>query len=159
MNLPKNLDLFSEKQKEVTNAFVSGNDLFCCFAIGYGKSLCYSILPKVYDLICNYKGLPIVLCVSPLVVLMMDQKKSLLILAYLMNLYLKTHCYIERVLQLNLQKTSSIFDESSPITFQVSRCLAHLQVFSIDRNFRCSCCLYILITPSLGLQLRSDQQE
>ena len=37
MNLPKNLDLLSEKQKEVSNAFVSGNDVFCCFPTGYGK--------------------------------------------------------------------------------------------------------------------------
>ena len=55
---------------------------------GYGKSLCYSILPKVYDRIHNVKGLSIVLRVSPLVALMMDQKK-ILRLGYLLSLYLK----------------------------------------------------------------------
>ena len=66
-----------EKQKEVISAFVSGNDVFCCLPMEHGKSLCYSILPKVYDHIRNFnKGLSIVLCATPLVVaLMMDQKK------------------------------------------------------------------------------------
>ena len=72
-----------EKQKEVISAFISGNDVFCCLPTRYGKSLCYSILPKVYDRIYNVKGLQIVLCVSPLVPLMMDQKKKLLRLGYL----------------------------------------------------------------------------
>ena len=60
-----------EKPKEVISAFISGNDVFCCLPTGYGKSLCYSILPKVYDRIRNFKGLSILLCVSPLVALMM----------------------------------------------------------------------------------------
>ena len=46
-----------EKQKELISAFISGNDVFCCLPSRYGKSLCYSILPKVYDRICNVKGL------------------------------------------------------------------------------------------------------
>ena len=65
-----------EKQKEVISAFVSGNDVFCCLPTRCRKSQCYSILPKVYDHIHNVKGLSIVLCVSPLVALMMDQKKN-----------------------------------------------------------------------------------
>ena len=58
-----------EKQKGEISAFISGNDVFCCLLTRYGKSLCYFILPKVYDCICNVKGLSIVLCVSTLVAL------------------------------------------------------------------------------------------
>ena len=65
-----------EEKQEVISAFISGNDVFCCLPTRYGKSLCYSILPKVYDHIRNVKGLSIVLCLSPLVALMMDQKKK-----------------------------------------------------------------------------------
>ena len=78
-----------EKQKEVICAFISGNDVFCCLPTGYGKSLCYSILPKVYVRIRNVKRLSIVLCVSALVALMMEQKKNLLRMGYLLSLYLK----------------------------------------------------------------------
>ena len=77
--------ILKEKHKEVISAFISGNDVFCCLPTRYGKSLCYSILPKAYDCIRNVKGLSIVLCVSPLVALMMDQKKILLRLGYLLS--------------------------------------------------------------------------
>ena len=74
-----------EKQKEVISVFISGNDVFCRLPTGYGKSLCYSILPKVYDRIRNVKGLSIVLCVSPLVALKMGSEKKLLRLGYLLS--------------------------------------------------------------------------
>ena len=86
-----------EKQKEVISAFISGNDVFCCLPTGYGKSLCYSILPKVYDRIRNVKGLSIVLCVSPLVALMMDQKKKCIEIGISAEFISETHCDIERV--------------------------------------------------------------
>ena len=89
MKLPKNWIYSQRETKEIISAFVSGNDVFCCLPTENGKSLCYSTLPKVYDRIRNVKELSIVLCVSPLVALMMEQKKNLLRLGYLLSLYLK----------------------------------------------------------------------
>ena len=40
-----------EKQGEALSTFVSGKDTFVCLPTGYGKSMCYSLLPIVYDLL------------------------------------------------------------------------------------------------------------
>ena len=37
-----------EEQKKVVNAF-KGKDVFVSLPTGYGKSLCYAILPLVFD--------------------------------------------------------------------------------------------------------------
>ena len=52
---------------------MKGNDVFCCLPTGYGKSLCYALLPKLFDKIRNRPGSSIVVVVSPLVALMIDQ--------------------------------------------------------------------------------------
>ena len=88
--------ILKEKQNKLISAFVSGNDVFCCLPTGYDKSLCFSILPKVYDCICNVKGLSIV-CVSPLVALMMDQEKKFIEIGISAEFISETDCDIERV--------------------------------------------------------------
>ena len=57
-------------------SFVNGNDVFCCLPTGYGKSICYFILPNVFDRIRKLPGSSIVICISPLIALMMDQKEK-----------------------------------------------------------------------------------
>ena len=37
------------EQKEALHAFVSGKDVFVSLPTGYGKSLCYALLPSVFD--------------------------------------------------------------------------------------------------------------
>ena len=64
------------EQKGAIASFIQGNDVFCCLPTGFGKSLCYSLLPKIYDSIRNLAGTSIVVCVSPLVALMIDQKEK-----------------------------------------------------------------------------------
>ena len=37
------------EQKKALHAFVSGKDVFISLPTGYGKSLCYALLPSVFD--------------------------------------------------------------------------------------------------------------
>ena len=64
------------KQKEAISSFLKGRDVFVCLPTGYGKSLCFVLLPLVC--MCDYlrgqKNGSIVICVSPLTSLMMEQK-------------------------------------------------------------------------------------
>ena len=64
-----------DKQKEAILGFLSGRDVFVSLPTGSGKSLCYSILPKVFDRVRKTSG-SIVIVVSPLVSLK-DQLHSL----------------------------------------------------------------------------------
>ena len=83
-----------EKQIEATCAFVEGHDTFVSLPTGYGKSLVYAVLPLVFDKIRGknidllhslYYSIDhfiegtsgsIVLCISPLTSLMMDQREK-----------------------------------------------------------------------------------
>ena len=62
------------EQSAVVEAFVIASDVFAALPTGYGKSLCYIILPFVFDEIRrkNPESQSIVLCISPLVALMKD---------------------------------------------------------------------------------------
>ena len=80
-----------DKQVEAVSSFVNGNDVFVSLPTGYGKSAVYAMLPFVIDEIrgklpsCNKSLLvslnfilsgvsgSIVLCISPLTSMMMDQ--------------------------------------------------------------------------------------
>lgn len=84
------IDYLKEKQLEAISSFVKGHDTFVSLPTGYGKSIIYASLPYIFD---KLKGksisLPylwsnanidtvgsignIVICVSPLTSLMMDQ--------------------------------------------------------------------------------------
>ena len=64
-----------DKQREAITSFVDGHDVFVSLPTGYGKSLCYTLLPLVFDsLRSSDSHKSIVLVVSPLTALMIDQK-------------------------------------------------------------------------------------
>ena len=64
-----------DKQIQVVTEFASGRDVFAALPTGYGKSLCYGCLPRVFDKLRSIKG-SIVVVVSPLSALMKDQVAS-----------------------------------------------------------------------------------
>ena len=68
------------EQREVIRSFASGKDVFVALPTGYGKSYCFALLPFVFDFlragdshVCNSS---IVVCVSPLTALMMEQREK-----------------------------------------------------------------------------------
>jgi bloom syndrome protein len=61
------------EQERVVREFLSGKDVFAALPTGYGKSLCYACLPHAFDSIRGKEG-SIVVCVSPLTSLMLDQR-------------------------------------------------------------------------------------
>ena len=65
-----------EKQFAAISNFVRGHDTFVILPTGYAKSLCYTVLPFLFDALRGRKG-SIVVCVSALVALMMDQQVKL----------------------------------------------------------------------------------
>ena len=75
------VDTLKPEQEDAIKAFVGGRDVFVCLPTKYGKSLCFALLPYVYD---HLRGLDtsqpapsIANCVSPLQSLMMDQYRRL----------------------------------------------------------------------------------
>ena len=38
-----------EEQRKAIDAFVSGKDVFVCLLTGFGKTVCYIVLPVVFD--------------------------------------------------------------------------------------------------------------
>ena len=61
------------EQKISLLKFASGRDVFVSLPTGYGKSLCYILLPKLFDALRGVCGQSIILVVSPLIALMKDQ--------------------------------------------------------------------------------------
>ena len=61
------------EQKISLLKFASGHDVFVSLPTGYGKSLCYILLPKLFDALRGVCGQSIILRVSPLIALMKDQ--------------------------------------------------------------------------------------
>jgi superfamily II DNA helicase RecQ len=67
-----------KKQREVIVAFVEGKDVFVALPTGSGKSLCYAIMPVLFDILRTVDVGPIphpsiLLVISPLISLMQDQ--------------------------------------------------------------------------------------
>ncbi len=74
--------VLKSKQVEVLKVMYQGKDCFVWFPTGYGKSLCYQLLPFLLDHKRGRIGAPqaelsVVIVVSPLVSLMVDQVSSL----------------------------------------------------------------------------------
>ncbi len=65
--------VLKQEQEESIVQLVSGKDVFVSLPTGFGKSLCYILLPHVFDLWIMDGKKSIVLVVSPLVALMKDQ--------------------------------------------------------------------------------------
>ena len=63
-------------QQEVVEKFVSGRDVFVCLPTGSGKSLCYAVLPAVFDGLGQLTDKSLVIVVSPLIVLIKDQVET-----------------------------------------------------------------------------------
>ena len=61
--------------------------MFVSLPTGYGKYLCYTLLPSVFDLLRGVKEKSIVLVVSPLLALMKDQVASISERAYQLFFY------------------------------------------------------------------------
>ena len=64
-------------QETAVTMFIHGRDVFVGLPTGSGKSLCYCILPLVYDSLHGTDGLSIVVVVGPLIALMKDQVRAM----------------------------------------------------------------------------------
>ena len=65
-----------KEQRGTIHEFVSGRDVFVSLPTGYGKSFCYALLPAVFDELRGSIGTSIVICISPLTALMMEQRNK-----------------------------------------------------------------------------------
>ena len=62
--------VLKEEQRKVVSSFVGGEDVL---RTGYGKSLCYTCLPEIFDGLREDSLLSIVIVVKPLVAIAKDQ--------------------------------------------------------------------------------------
>ena len=69
------VETLKDKQEAICS-FVNGRDCFVILPTGYGKTLCYVLLPYVFDHLRGKARSSSVICVSPLISLMMDQVKK-----------------------------------------------------------------------------------
>ena len=65
-----------KKQEEIILRFISGNDVFGVLPTGFGKSLCYTCLSGIFDVLLENPGYSIVVVVSPLTAIMKDQVRK-----------------------------------------------------------------------------------
>ena len=61
------------EQKRAIEAFIGGKDVFVSLPTGYGKSLCFALLPLVFDMMRGVDKASIAIIISPLISLMQDQ--------------------------------------------------------------------------------------
>ena len=66
-----------DEQKSILLSFLKGRDVFGCLPTGFGKSVCFLLLPMIYDVL-NAKpvGTSAALVIAPLTSLMADQVDS-----------------------------------------------------------------------------------
>ena len=71
-------DQLKDEQVNILCTFVEGRDVFVSLLTGFGKSLCYMLLPLVFDYLAveSGGGKAIVVVTSPLIALMEDQVAS-----------------------------------------------------------------------------------
>ena len=65
-----------EEQMRVIAAVLRGRDVFAVLPTGFGKTLCYAVLPAAFDFLDLDCPPSIVLVVSPLVAIMRDQASA-----------------------------------------------------------------------------------
>ena len=65
------------EQERCLRKFVGGKDVFVSLPTGFGKSLCFILLPPIFDVLREVNGKSIVLVVSPLIALMKDQVETI----------------------------------------------------------------------------------
>ena len=61
------------EQLEVVSGVLNGHDVFAILPTGFGKSLCFAILPSMYDQLLPLALPSIVIVVTPLTAIMTDQ--------------------------------------------------------------------------------------
>ena len=69
-----------QQQERVVTQFLGGKDVFLSLPTGSGKSLCYCMLPKVFDCLRQSNSVAtqsIAVVVSPLIALMKDQVRQM----------------------------------------------------------------------------------
>ena len=71
-------DQLKDEQVNILCTFVEGRGVFVSLPTGFGKSLCYMLLPLVFDYLAveSDGGKAIAVVISPLIVLMEDQVAS-----------------------------------------------------------------------------------
>ena len=65
------------QQERAIKKFVDGQDVFVGLPTGSGKSLCYCIIPAVFDYLSGGDSRSIVVVVSPLILLTKDQVQAM----------------------------------------------------------------------------------
>ena len=80
-------DSLKDKQMDVIISVVKGEDVFGVLPTEYGKSICYVCLPWVFDNLYPIEKPSIVIVVSSLTAIMIDQKLFHLQCIYLYNTY------------------------------------------------------------------------
>ena len=65
------------EQLEVVIQFLSGRDVFAVLPTGFGKSLCFAVLPLAFDKLSRPTEKAIVVVASPLTAIMKDQVSRL----------------------------------------------------------------------------------
>ena len=61
------------EQEQAMEAFSRGKDVFVSLPTGYGKSLCYTLIPRIFDMLRSEDKASIAIIISPLISLMQDQ--------------------------------------------------------------------------------------
>ena len=69
--------LLKDEQKTVLTNFILGCDVFAMLPTGFGKSLCYACLPRVFHSLLGTTN-SIVIVITPLTSIMKEQVNSIL---------------------------------------------------------------------------------
>ena len=66
-----------QEQRRILSSFLQGSDVFGCLPTGFGKSVCFMLLPKAFDVLRGEPdGTNIIIVVAPLTSLIEDQVSS-----------------------------------------------------------------------------------
>ena len=72
------IEELKDKQKEAIMSFASGKDVFVALPTGYGKSLCYQVLPVLFDALRGHSTpTSVIIVVTPLTSIVKDQVSHL----------------------------------------------------------------------------------
>ena len=64
---------FLKPEKHLVSKFLLGRDVFVSLPTGFGKSLCYGCLPRVFDSLEGMESKSILVVITPLIALVKDQ--------------------------------------------------------------------------------------
>ena len=75
-----------DEQRKVILSFVKGEDVFVVLPTGFGKSLCFTCLPLIFDRV-REDGLSSIIIITPLIAIMKDQVSLQVYSWYLFNIF------------------------------------------------------------------------